>query len=133
MGTRALVTGANGFIGSHLVELLQDRGDQPFAMVRKTSNVDNLKGRKVDYRYADVSDVDSLREAMSGVEIVYHVAGAADCDGRREACRLPTAIVRMGRLGLRRDRRRLFARPHPPRQNSPTLARIAPGRRPNRR
>ncbi len=76
MGTTALVTGANGFVGSHLVELLQDRGDLPYAMVRKTSNVDNLKGRSVEYRYADVTDLDSLRAAMAGVEIVYHVAGA---------------------------------------------------------
>ncbi len=76
MGTTALVTGANGFVGSHLVELLQDRGDLPYAMVRKTSNVDNLKGRSVEYRYADVTDLDSLRAAMEGVEIVYHVAGA---------------------------------------------------------
>ena len=76
MGTSALVTGANGFVGSHLVELLQDRGDSPFAMVRKTSNVDNLKGRSVAFRHADVTDLDSLRAAMEGVEIVYHVAGA---------------------------------------------------------
>lgn len=76
MGTTALVTGANGFVGSHLVELLQDRGDAPFAMVRKTSNVDNLKGRSVSFRYADVTSIESLQEAMEGVEIVYHVAGA---------------------------------------------------------
>jgi len=73
--TTALVTGANGFIGSHLVEYLQDRGDQPFAMVRKTSRLDNLADRSVDYRYAGLDDVDALSEAMQGVEIVYHVAG----------------------------------------------------------
>jgi nucleoside-diphosphate-sugar epimerase len=76
MGTAALVTGANGFVGSHLVELLQDRGGEAYAMVRRTSNVDNLKGRNVEFRYADVTDTDSLRQAMEGIEIVYHVAGA---------------------------------------------------------
>ena len=76
MGTEALVTGANGFVGSHLIEMLQDRGDQPHAMVRRTSNVDNLKGRSVSFRYADVTDLDSLREAMQGIQIVYRVAGA---------------------------------------------------------
>ncbi|HCP45412.1 MAG TPA: hypothetical protein DIU15_05190 [Deltaproteobacteria bacterium] len=75
MATTALVTGANGFIGSHLVEYLQDRGDLPYAMVRKTSNTDNLAERNVDYRYASVGDIDSLVSAMADVEVVYHVAG----------------------------------------------------------
>ncbi len=75
MATTALVTGANGFIGSHLVEYLQDRGDHPYAMVRKTSDVSNLDGRSVDFRYGDVGDIDSLSAAMEDVEIVYHIAG----------------------------------------------------------
>jgi nucleoside-diphosphate-sugar epimerase len=73
--TTALVTGANGFIGSHLVEYLQDRGDQPIAMVRKTSNLDNLAGADVEFRYAGLGDVNALSAAMEGVDIVYHVAG----------------------------------------------------------
>jgi len=75
MTTTALVTGANGFIGSHLVEYLQDRGDRPYAMVRKTSNTANLADRTVEYRHASVGDVDSLVAAMDGVDLVYHVAG----------------------------------------------------------
>lgn len=75
MATTALVTGANGFIGSHLVEYLQERGDTPLAMVRKTSNLDNLAGVDVEFRYCGLSDVDALTEAMAGVDIVYHVAG----------------------------------------------------------
>jgi nucleoside-diphosphate-sugar epimerase len=75
MATKALVTGANGFIGSHLVEYLQDRGDHPYAMVRETSNLDNLAGAEVEFRYASLDDIDSLSEAMQGVDVVYHVAG----------------------------------------------------------
>lgn len=71
----ALVTGANGFIGSHLVEHLQARGWQPFAMVRRTSNLDNLSEAHPEYRYADLRDEDSLAAAMDGVEVVFHVAG----------------------------------------------------------
>jgi len=73
--TTALVTGANGFIGSHLIEALQDRGDSAFAMVRKTSNTDNLADRTVDFRYGSLGDADALAEAMAGVEVVFHVAG----------------------------------------------------------
>ena len=75
MGTTCLVTGANGFIGSHLVEYLQDRGDSPIGMVRKTSDLDNLADRSVNFRYGSLSDLDSLVAAMEGVEIVYHLAG----------------------------------------------------------
>jgi len=75
MATKALVTGANGFIGSHLVEYLQERGDKPIAMVRKTSNLDNLAGVDVEFRHSGLGDVDELAAAMEGVDIVYHVAG----------------------------------------------------------
>ena len=71
----ALVTGSNGFIGSHLVELLQERGDTAYAMVRKTSNLDNFGGRTVDFRYAGLTDESSLVDAMQGVDVVYHLAG----------------------------------------------------------
>lgn len=75
MAKKALVTGANGFVGSHLVEWLQERGDHPYAMVRKTSNVANLDDAGCEYRYGSLGDLDSLIEAMEGVDIVYHVAG----------------------------------------------------------
>ncbi len=44
-------------------------------MVRKTSNTRNLDHRTVDYRYAGLTDVDSLVRAMQGVDVVYHLAG----------------------------------------------------------
>jgi len=75
MAKTALVTGANGFIGSHLIEYLLERGDKALAMVRKTSNLDNLAGVDVEFRYAGLSDVEALTSAMEGVDIVYHVAG----------------------------------------------------------
>jgi nucleoside-diphosphate-sugar epimerase len=75
MGRTALVTGSNGFIGSHLVEWLQERGDHPYAMVRETSNTANLEASGAELRYASLADVDSLVQAMKGVSIVYHVAG----------------------------------------------------------
>jgi nucleoside-diphosphate-sugar epimerase len=75
MGRTALVTGANGFIGSHLVEWLQERGDRPIAMVRKTSNTANLDASGAERRHGSLSNLDSLIAAMEGVDVVYHVAG----------------------------------------------------------
>lgn len=73
---RVLVTGANGFLGSHLVDRLIEKGDQVHALVRKSSNLRWLFEKPVTYHFGDVTgDLKKLREAVSHVEIVYHVAG----------------------------------------------------------
>ena len=56
----ALVSGAAGFIGSHLLEYLQDRGDRALAMVRKPSDLTSLTDRNVDFRHGSGGDVDSF-------------------------------------------------------------------------
>ena len=70
-----LVTGATGFIGSHLTELLLKKGHRVRCLVRKTSNTIWLKSLPVEYVYGDLFDEEALREAVTGVEYVYHSAG----------------------------------------------------------
>ena len=75
---RALVTGANGFLGSHLVDLLIESGDVDVrVLVRKTSNLTWLEGKKFEKFFGDVgSPGTDLVAALQGVDVVYHVAGA---------------------------------------------------------
>lgn len=73
---RALVTGANGFVGSHLVRHLIASGWDVRAMVRRTSDVTLLEGAGDTRVFGDITDVDSLVEAVRGVDVVFHVAGA---------------------------------------------------------
>lgn len=75
VSTRVLVTGASGFIGSHLVEALHARGEDVRAMVRSTSKLGHLEGCSAPRVHASLDDVDAMTAAMTGVEIVYHVAG----------------------------------------------------------
>jgi nucleoside-diphosphate-sugar epimerase len=75
VSTRVLVTGASGFIGSHLVEALHARGQQVRAMVRKTSKLGHLAGCEAERVHASLDDLDAMTAAMTGSEIVYHVAG----------------------------------------------------------
>jgi len=70
-----LVTGATGFIGSNLVRALVARGDNVTCLVRKTSKVDRLRPLDVALVYGDVTDRENLSDAVSGNDVVYHVAG----------------------------------------------------------
>jgi nucleoside-diphosphate-sugar epimerase len=75
----ALVTGASGFIGSHLCEVLRERGHAVRAMVRRSSRLDKLElgasGTPFELAYASLDDVTSMAAAMADVELVYHLAG----------------------------------------------------------
>lgn len=71
---KALVTGANGFTGSHLVHKLEQRGDAVVGLVRKSSNLSRLSDCQVQLVYGDVTDRDALRAAMTEVDAVFHTA-----------------------------------------------------------
>jgi nucleoside-diphosphate-sugar epimerase len=75
----ALVTGASGFIGSHLCEVLRERGHQVRAMVRRSSKLSKLddaaRGSPFELAYAELDDIEAIAEALRGIEVVYHVAG----------------------------------------------------------
>lgn len=75
MRKRVLVTGSNGFIGSHLVERLIENGCEVKCMVRKTSNLRWLNGLPFECIYADFRDPDSLQEAVKNIDRVYHLGG----------------------------------------------------------
>jgi dihydroflavonol-4-reductase len=80
--SRVLVTGANGFVGSHLVESLLDKGYQVRCLVRKTSNLKWLSGLKVEYVYGDISERNSLNEAVANVDVIIHSAGLTKAKNR---------------------------------------------------
>lgn len=73
---KALITGANGFIGSHLVQELVNRGWAVSCLVRKTSRLESLQGSSVGMVIGDTRDKESLRQAVRGQEVVFHLAGA---------------------------------------------------------
>jgi nucleoside-diphosphate-sugar epimerase len=71
---KVLVTGANGFTGSHLVKALEQRGDVVVGLVRQSSNLDRISSCKVQLVYGDISDREALKTAMAGVDWVFHTA-----------------------------------------------------------
>src|SRR5262249_50829809 len=73
--TKTLVTGGTGFIGSHLVSELARRGDDLRLLVRDGADTSYLDDLEWERAPGDVTDRDSVREAMDGIERLFHVAG----------------------------------------------------------
>ena len=71
---KALVTGANGFTGSHLVKMLEERGDIVVGYVRPSSNLSRLAGTEAQLFYGDITQQEMLLTAMAGVDTVFHTA-----------------------------------------------------------
>ncbi|MUH00581.1 NAD-dependent epimerase/dehydratase family protein [Scytonema sp. UIC 10036] len=71
---KALVTGANGFTGSHLVRALQKQGNTVVGLVRKSSNLTRLENVNVKLVYGDITDKNALRAAMLDTDTVFHTA-----------------------------------------------------------
>jgi len=75
-----LVTGGTGFIGHHLVNRLVSDGENVRVLCRRTSNLDRLPTKGVELILGDVSDLESVKKAMQGITILYHVAAATGGD-----------------------------------------------------
>jgi nucleoside-diphosphate-sugar epimerase len=72
---KVLVTGATGFVGSHLVDRLIERGQTVRCLVRRTSNLRYLKHPQIEFAYGDLDGATDWDEALKDVDTVYNVAG----------------------------------------------------------
>jgi dihydroflavonol-4-reductase len=71
---QVFLTGATGFLGSHVARVLSEQGANLRLLVRPTSNLKNLEGLKADTATGDLRDPASIEKAMSGCDTVFHVA-----------------------------------------------------------
>ena len=86
---RALVTGAGGFVGVHLVRHLEEHGDDVLQLERTVDGI-------------DIADADALTDAVVAAkpEVVYHLAGAADVGGSWAAARETFLANALGMLNV---------------------------------
>lgn len=123
----ALITGATGFVGGHLVRHLSERGWRLRALVRPTSDTSLLERLGVERVRGDLGDADALRRASSGVDTVFHLAAVT-------GLRAETDFVRANVAGTRGVVRALLdAEPRPRRLvylSSYAACGPAPGGRP---
>ena len=92
-----LITGASGFVGGHLVEALARQNVKVKLLVRSTSKLPFQPTANMQLCYGDVTDLESLRQAMKDVKVVYHLAGVlrgsnfssyrdVNAEGTRKVC-----------------------------------------------
>lgn len=105
---RVLVTGANGFVGSNLVEMLQARGDRVTCLVRPSARLERLRslGASLD-TFKGLADLDAIRRSVSGQDVVYHVAGATKALSRRR-------LYEINEQGARHVAQACAEQPNPP-------------------
>ncbi|NJN03536.1 MAG: NAD-dependent epimerase/dehydratase family protein [Leptolyngbyaceae cyanobacterium RM1_1_2] len=89
---KALVTGANGFTGSHLIKALMQQGHQVAGFVRQTSDLSRLAKTKVRLFYGDICDRAALQAALNDVDVVFHLAAYVDL-GLVDAARMEQVNV----------------------------------------
>ncbi len=81
-----LLTGASGFIGSHVASALAARGDELRVFARRSANLSPLEGIAYERATGDITDRRAVRRALDGVDRVFHVAGRTSLRPRdREA------------------------------------------------
>ena len=71
---KVFITGATGFVGSHVAQQLSDSGADLRLLVRQSSRRDNIAQVNADVVLGDLRDSASLRKGMEGCELAFHVA-----------------------------------------------------------
>ena len=71
---KAFVTGGSGFIGRHVVQKLVARGDTVHALARSEESAASLRQLGATVFMGDITDSASLRPAMEGCDMVFHIA-----------------------------------------------------------
>jgi dihydroflavonol-4-reductase len=70
----AFVTGATGFVGSHVARVLAEQGADLRLLVRSSSNPRNIESLRAERVVGDLRDPASLEKAVAGCDVVFHVA-----------------------------------------------------------
>ncbi len=74
MKNNVLITGGNGFIGSHIIERFLSGGINVSCLVRKESNLRNIESFDTNIHYGDIRDKNSIKNSLNNIDYVIHNA-----------------------------------------------------------
>ena len=74
MSKKILITGANGFLGSHIVKVALKKKYKVRAFIRENSDIKNLNGLDIEIVRGDLRNIQTIKEAVVGFENFFHVA-----------------------------------------------------------
>jgi len=72
---KILITGSNGFVGSNLADYLLEQGYSVVCLVRKSSDCKWLAGKKLECRYGDLNQPETLINSLDGIDALIHAGG----------------------------------------------------------
>jgi dihydroflavonol-4-reductase len=72
---KAFITGGTGFVGGRVVQKLLERGFQVSALARSPRNIVDFQTQGINPVPGDITNIESMRNAMRGSDVVFHVAG----------------------------------------------------------
>ncbi|MDR0956503.1 MAG: SDR family NAD(P)-dependent oxidoreductase [Endomicrobium sp.] len=104
---KILVTGASGFVGSHIVETLLEENYHVICVVRKMSNLRWIKNLPIDYRYGDLNNIEFLEEIVKDVDAVVHCAGVLRATSKEEYFKVNVENTRNLCLAILNNNRKL--------------------------
>lgn len=81
---KVMITGGNGFVGSHIVRCFIEKGIKIKCLLRENSNLDNIKELDVEIVYGDIKNFESLKESFKDCTFVIHTAALARDWGKYE-------------------------------------------------
>lgn len=87
---RSIVTGAAGFVGSHLVEKLLARGDDVVCVERPGADRGWLEGLDIEFHDCGLDDASALKDLICPADVVYHLAALTEARSAAECCRVNT-------------------------------------------
>lgn len=82
------VTGGTGFIGSHLVDHLLEKGCHVRCLIRDPSRAGWLEGKSIEFVHGDLESPEALKKGLRGVDAVFHLAGITAAGSQAEYCRV---------------------------------------------
>ena len=74
ISVKAFVTGATGFIGFHVVQVLMEKSVEVRSLIRETSDTSALNAAGIEWIHGDIRDREAVQRGLKGCQQVYHIA-----------------------------------------------------------